>query len=55
MGPRIARKHVGWYLQTVAGSELFRQQFNRLENAEEQHASVQTFFEQLITKEDIAA
>ena len=55
MGPRIARKHVGWYLQTVAGSESFRQQFNRLDNAEEQHASVQTFFEQLITKEDIAA
>lgn len=55
MGPRIARKHVSWYLQTIANSELYRKQFNQFENAEEQHASVQDFFEQLITKEDIAA
>lgn len=55
MGPRIARKHVSWYLQTITGSKAFRQQFNQLENAEEQHASVLDFFEQLITKEDIAA
>lgn len=55
MGPRIARKHVSWYLQTITESKAFRQQFNQLENAEEQHASVLDFFEQLITKEDIAA
>jgi tRNA-dihydrouridine synthase B len=55
MGPRIARKHVGWYLQTLPDSVSFRQQFNQLDNAEEQHASVQYFFEQLITKEEIAA
>lgn len=55
MGPRIARKHVSWYLQTLTGSEPFRKTFNQLENAEEQHASVQDFFERLITKEDIAA
>ena len=55
MGPRIARKHVSWYLQTLVGSEPFRTAFNRIENAEEQHASVQDFFERLITKEEIAA
>lgn len=55
MGPRIARKHVSWYLQTLSDNEQFRKQFNHLEHAEEQHASVQTYFEQLITKEDIAA
>jgi len=55
MGPRIARKHVGWYLQTLSGSEQFRKQFNQIEQAEEQHASVQNYFEQLITKEEIAA
>jgi tRNA-dihydrouridine synthase B len=55
MGPRIARKHVSWYLQTLTGNESFRTEFNRLENAEEQHASVQTFFDRLITIEEIAA
>ncbi len=55
MGPRIARKHVSWYLQTLTGSEEFRKAFNRLESANEQHASVQQFFEQLITREDKAA
>lgn len=55
MGPRIARKHVTWYLQTLAGNELFRKQFNHIEDAQEQHTSVQDFFELLITKEDRAA
>jgi tRNA-dihydrouridine synthase B len=55
MGSRIARKHVSWYLKTLTGSESFRLQFNRIENAEEQHASVQHFFERLITEEEIAA
>jgi tRNA-dihydrouridine synthase B len=55
MGPRIARKHVSWYLKTLAGSGDFRKTFNKIENAEEQHASVQDFFERLITTEDKAA
>lgn len=55
MGPRIARKHVGWYLQTLPGSDAFRKAFNAIEQAEVQHASVQTFFEQLHTKEEEAA
>ena len=44
MGPRIARKHVGWYLATQPGAREFRSQFNRLETSEAQHASVQGFF-----------
>jgi tRNA-dihydrouridine synthase B len=44
MGPRIARKHVGWYLATQPGAREFRSQFNRLETTEAQHASVQDFF-----------
>ncbi|WP_255568223.1 tRNA dihydrouridine synthase DusB [Pseudomaricurvus albidus] len=55
MGLRIARKHVGWYLKTHAGSEAFRKTFNQIENAQEQHTSVRDYFEQLITKEDKAA
>jgi len=44
MGPRIARKHVGWYLATQPGAREFRSQFNRLESSEAQHASVRGFF-----------
>jgi tRNA-dihydrouridine synthase B len=55
MGPRIARKHVGWYLQTVPNSEYFRQEFNRLETIETQTEMVQHFFEQIIKKEEQAA
>jgi len=55
MGPRIARKHASWYLQTVPGSEAFRKTFNAIDNAEEQQTSIQNFFEQLLTKEEKAA
>jgi len=55
MGARIARKHVSWYLKTVDNSETFRKAFNQIESAQEQHASVQDFFERLITKEEKAA
>lgn len=56
MGPRIARKHVGWYLKTLAGSEAFYKAFNQIDNAQEQRASIQTYFERLITdNEDQAA
>ena len=55
MGPRIARKHLGWYLKTLAGGEKFRRQFNTLERAEDQHASVLNFFGQLIEREEKAA
>ena len=55
MGPRIARKHASWYLQTVPNSEVFRREFNQLETAQAQEDSVQDFFEQLIKKEEIAA
>ena len=55
MGPRIARKHLGWYLQTVPASESFRRQLNRIESAQEQHHSVSKFFEQLQETEDKVA
>jgi tRNA-dihydrouridine synthase B len=55
MGPRIARKHVSWYLQTIPGSENFRQEFNQLETMQTQTDMVQYFFEQIIKKEEQAA
>ncbi|WP_022961347.1 tRNA dihydrouridine synthase DusB [Halopseudomonas pelagia] len=53
-GLRIARKHVGWYLQTLPGAEDFRRQFNRLECPERQRHSIQTFFTRLL-EGDLAA
>tara|TARA_R110000822_G_scaffold8704_19_gene34317 strand:- start:1793 stop:2791 length:999 start_codon:yes stop_codon:yes gene_type:complete len=53
-GGRIARKHVGWYLHTLPGAEDFRRRFNRLECAEEQRQSINTFFTRLL-EGDLAA
>ncbi len=55
MGVRIARKHVGWYMKTLANPESFQKTFNQLNTAKEQYESVQSFFEQLIINEDQAA
>ncbi len=57
MGPRIARKHVGWYLKTQAehGHKAFRQTFNKIDQPQEQLESIWQFFEQQPDKEDKAA
>ena len=55
MGLRIARKHVGWYLKTLAEGKTFSKAFNQIEHAQEQIESVTEYFEQLITKEEKAA
>lgn len=62
MGARIARKHVTWYLQSLAGSDElcefagnFRSNFNKIEEAQAQYDSVQDFFEQLKSREGKAA
>jgi len=44
LGVRIARKHVGWYLQTAEGNRDFRQDFNQLETAHDQVSAVAAFF-----------
>ena len=43
-GVRIARKHVGWYMQNQPFGLEFRRMFNRLESAQEQHHSINDFF-----------
>ena len=55
MGPRIARKHVGWYLKAEANEQSFRKQFNALEQPEEQLEALNTFFDTPITTEERAA
>lgn len=55
LGVRIARKHLGWYVQHLPLGAQFRACFNRLETAADQLASAQEFFEQLIEGEVMAA
>lgn len=55
MGTRIARKHVGWYLQTQPESTRFRKTFNQLETPSEQLEAIQLYFQQLTRTGSIAA
>jgi tRNA-dihydrouridine synthase B len=43
-GLYTARKHIGWYVQGMAGGEAFRQQMNQLETCEQQLQAVNQFF-----------
>ena len=55
MGVRIARKHVGWYLQAHDPDRRFRKTFNRLESASAQLDSIDIHFDVLKKEEDFAA
>jgi len=55
MGLRIARKHVGWYLQEAPGGEWLRGRFNLLESAEQQLALLDDYFYKQNINEDLAA
>ena len=54
LGVRIARKHVGWYLQAHDHDRAVRKQFNQLESSEDQIALIKTFFNQHLGKEQAA-
>ena len=45
LGPRIARKHVGWYLNEHEQANEFRRTFNAIEAANEQLDALQGYFE----------
>lgn len=55
MGPRIARKHVGWYLQSHDPGKQFRQRFNAIEDGLEQKEAIQQYFAGLRNGEVFAA
>lgn len=55
LGVRIARKHLGWYVQHLPLGAKFRAVFNSLETPEDQLASAQEFFELRIEGEVMAA
>ncbi len=54
-GVRMARKHISWYSKGQRHGGAFRQAVNRVEDAEQQLAMVNTFFAQLIDHREIAA
>lgn len=54
-GMLIARKHVAWYMQSQQGARHFRQYFNSLESTKDQLRCIQTFFDDLIERKELAA
>ena len=46
-GVRTARKHIGWYVKTLPGGELFRAHMNALEDSQAQLNAVADFFDSL--------
>lgn len=61
-GLRIARKHVGWYMQDQPSGLEFRRHFNKLESSQEQLTCIQEYFQRFSEStffkgngEDIAA
>lgn len=55
MGVRIARKHVGWYLQQHREGSQFIRSFNRLDCAQQQRLSIEALFEHTLNpKEKVA-
>mgnify|MGYP005990991301 CR=1 FL=1 len=44
LGVRIARKHVGWYLQSIKESTNFRTCFNKFETQEQQLIAIEQYF-----------
>lgn len=55
LGIRIARKHLGWYVQNLPEGVNFRKSFNLLDSASEQIVSAEKYFEHLIKEEVMAA
>ncbi len=43
-GVRIARKHIGWYINSLQGAPLFRQQVNQIDDARTQLELITDFF-----------
>jgi len=55
MGVRIARKHVGWYLDGLPDGEHTRRNFNALNDCQQQLDVLQNYFNTLINYQERAA
>ena len=54
-GPRIARKHVGWYLADLDIEPIALRRFNGIETVTEQLQAIEDIFEILVRRETLAA
>ena len=54
-GVRIARKHIGWYCESLPGSGAFRSQVVRVDSASDQLRLTREFFSQLSGEGTLAA
>ena len=54
-GVRIARKHISWYSKGHPHGAIFRQAINRVESSNEQLVMTHEFFDNLISREELAA
>ncbi len=52
LGVRTARKHIGWYMKSLPGGEVLREQINELEACDLQVAALEAFFDQLSLRMD---
>ena len=52
VGVRSARKHIGWYLQSLPGGEAFRRQMNQLVRCADQQAAVAGYLRALSDQMD---
>jgi tRNA-dihydrouridine synthase B len=51
-GVRTARKHIGWYVKSLPGGEVFRSRMNLIEDCASQARAVADFFEGLSERMD---
>jgi tRNA-dihydrouridine synthase B len=54
-GPKVVRKHVGWYAESIPGGQRLRAQVNGLEDAHAQLEAVARFFDALADSACVAA
>jgi tRNA-dihydrouridine synthase B len=52
LGVRSARKHIGWYVNTLPGGEAFRTHMNVLDDCKQQTQAVADFFDELNLRMD---
>jgi tRNA-dihydrouridine synthase B len=54
-GVRVARKHIGWYVERLPGQLEFRSVINRIESSQAQLRQTRHFFDILIERQRLAA
>ncbi len=50
IGVRSARKHIGWYVQSLPGGAAFRARMNQLDDPLAQHRAVAAYFDDLMDR-----